>query len=62
MLMLASSSHLKTEKDNPATNPDIDLDLELKDSSNKLPDELVELDLESSDPEHIARRGSSYYY
>ena len=56
--MLASSSHLKTEGDNPSTDPDIDLDLELKDSSNKLPDELVELDLESSDPEHIARRGS----
>ncbi len=56
--MLASSSHLETEGDNPSTNPDIDLDLELKDVSNKLPDELVELDLESSDPEHIARRGS----
>ncbi len=56
--MLASSSHLETEGDNPSTNPDIDLDLELKDGSNKLPDELVELDLESSDPEHIARRGS----
>lgn len=57
--MLASSSHLETEGDNPSINPDIDPDLEAtKYGSNKLPDELVELDLEAADPESVARRGS----
>ena len=57
--MLASSSHLETEGTNPSTNPDINLDLSAKSAgSDKLPNELVELDLESSDPESLARRGS----
>ncbi|MGL5796000.1 MAG: RNA polymerase sigma factor SigC [Waterburya sp.] len=56
--MLASSSYVETEGDNSFT-PDINLDLEAHDdSSNKLPDELVELDLEAVDLETISRRGS----
>ncbi|MGL5076846.1 MAG: RNA polymerase sigma factor SigC [Waterburya sp.] len=56
--MLASSSYVETEGDNSFT-PDINLDLEAHDdSSNKLPDELVELDLEGVDLESISRRGS----
>lgn len=57
--MLASSSHLETEGANPSDNPNIDLDLKAKnDSSDKLPEELVELDLETADPDAVARRGS----
>ena len=56
--MLASSSHLDIEGANPSINPDINLDSEVKNDSSKLPDELVELDLESSDPDTVARRGS----
>jgi RNA polymerase nonessential primary-like sigma factor len=56
--MLASSSYVETERDNSFT-PDINLDLEAHDdSSDKLPDELVELDLEGVDLESISRRGS----
>ncbi|MGL5943621.1 MAG: RNA polymerase sigma factor SigC [Waterburya sp.] len=56
--MLASSSYVETEGDNSFA-PDINLDLEAHDdSSNKLPDELVELDLEGVDLESISRRGS----
>lgn len=57
--MLASSSHLETEGANPSDNPNIDLDLKAKnDSSDKFPEELVELDLETADPDAVARRGS----
>jgi len=57
--MLASSSHLETEGANPSDNPNIDLDLKAKhDGSDKLPEELVELDLEAADPDAVARRGS----
>jgi RNA polymerase nonessential primary-like sigma factor len=56
--MLASSSYVETEGDNSFT-PDINLDLEAHDDgSDKLPDELVELDLEGVDLENISRRGS----
>ena len=57
--MLASSSYVETEGDNSSPNPDINLDLEANnDGSDKLPEELVELDLDSVDPEHVSRRGS----
>ena len=57
--MLASSSHLETEGANPSNNPNIDLDLKAEnDGSDKLPEELVELDLETADPDAVARRGS----
>ena len=57
--MLASSSYVETEGDNSSPNPDINLDLEADNkSSDKLPEELVELDLESADPDHVSRRGS----
>jgi RNA polymerase nonessential primary-like sigma factor len=56
--MLASSSYVETEGDNSFT-PDINFDLEAHDhGSDKLPDELVELDLEGVDLESISRRGS----
>ena len=57
--MLASSSYVETEGDNSSPNPDLNLDLETNnDGSDKLPEELVELDLESADPDRIARRGT----
>ena len=57
--MLASSSHLETEADNSSTNPDLNLDLEAdKGNSDKLPEELIELDFESADADTISRRGS----
>ena len=57
--MLASSSYVETEGDNSSPNPDLDRDLEANnDSSDKLPEELVELDLDGIDPEHVSRRGS----
>jgi len=59
--MLANSSYTETEGHN--SSPDNDLNLEAgvnldKGSSGKLTEELVELDLESADPDTIARRGS----
>ena len=57
--MLASSSHVNTEGTNPSHSSEPNPDLEVKnDGSDKIPDELVEIDLESSDPDTIARRGS----
>lgn len=57
--MLASSSYVETEGDNSSPNPDVNLDLEANnDSSDKLPEELVELDLDGVDPDHVSRRGS----
>ena len=57
--MLASSSYVETEGDNSSPNPDLNPDLEANnDSSDKLPEELVELDLDGIDPEHVSRRGS----
>ena len=57
--MLASSSYVETEGDNSSPNPDTNLDLEANnDSSDKLPEELVELDLDGVDPDHVSRRGS----
>lgn len=59
--MLANSSYVETEGDNSSSIPDIDLDTEIKNnkaSSDKLTEELVELDLDSADPDTIARRGS----
>ena len=57
--MLANSSYVETEGDNSSPNTDANLDLEAnKDMSDKLPEELVELDLDSADPDTIARRGS----
>lgn len=57
--MLASSSYVETEGDNSSTNPDINLDLEAPNNvPDKLPEELVELDFEGIDTEHVSRRGS----
>lgn len=58
--MLANSSYVETEADNfsPETDIDLDSDANAKNSSDKLPEELVELDLDSADPDTIARRGS----
>lgn len=59
--MLANSSYVQTEGDNSSSNSDIDFAIEAsndKDGPNKLPDELVELDLDSADPDTIARRGN----
>ncbi|MEM7593688.1 MAG: RNA polymerase sigma factor SigC [Cyanobacteria bacterium P01_A01_bin.83] len=57
--MLANSSYVETEGDNSLSIPDINLDTEAnKESSDKLTEELVELDLDSADPDTIARRGS----
>ncbi len=58
--MLANSSYVETEGDNSSSNSDINLDLEItdKDSPDKLPEELIELDLDSADPDTIARRGN----
>ncbi|MEO0837175.1 MAG: RNA polymerase sigma factor, RpoD/SigA family, partial [Cyanobacteria bacterium J06642_3] len=57
--MLANSSYVETEGDNSLSIPDLNLDTEAnKDSSDKLTEELVELDLDSADPDTIARRGS----
>ena len=59
--MLANSSYTETEGNN--SSPDTEQNSETgvnmnKDSSDKLTEELVELDLESADPDTIARRGS----
>jgi len=58
--MLGNSSYVETEGDNSSSNSDINLDLEIndKDSPDKLPEELIELDLDSADPDTIARRGN----
>ena len=57
--MLASSSYVETEGDNSSINPDLNLDLEAhNDSSDKLTEELVELDLDTVDSENVSRRGS----
>ncbi|BAZ44823.1 RpoD subfamily RNA polymerase sigma 70 subunit [Chondrocystis sp. NIES-4102] len=56
--MLASSSYVETEGDD-SFSPDINLDLEADNHlSDKLPEELIELDLEGVDLENISRRGS----
>ena len=56
--MLASSSYVETE-DNSSANSDINLDLETnKNSSDKLAEELVEIDLDSIDSDSISRRAS----
>ena len=58
--MFANSSHVETKADNSSINPDIELDLENTDkiSSDKLPDELVEIDLDTADPDSVYRRAS----
>ncbi|MBE9044723.1 RNA polymerase sigma factor SigC [Pleurocapsales cyanobacterium LEGE 10410] len=57
--MLANSSYVETKGDNSSPNLDANLDLEInKDGSDKLPEELVELDLDSTDPDTISRRAS----
>ena len=53
--MLANSSYVEIEAD---ISPSADANLDLKKDSDKLPEELVELDLDSADPDTIARRGS----
>jgi len=59
--MLAKSSYTETEGNK--SSPDKGLNLEAggnldKENSEKLSEELVELDLETSDPDTLARRGS----
>ncbi|HEY9768417.1 MAG TPA: RNA polymerase sigma factor SigC [Coleofasciculaceae cyanobacterium] len=59
--MLANSSYVEIEGDNSSPDTDINLDSEAnydKDILDKLPEELVELDLDSADPDIISRRGS----
>ena len=56
--MLASSSHVETEGDNSSINPDLNLDPQAKNNSEKMPEELVEIDLETVDADTISRRGS----
>jgi len=56
--MLASSSHVETEGDNSSINPDLHLDPQAKNNSEKMPEELVEIDLETVDADTISRRGS----
>ncbi len=59
--MLANSSYVETEGDNSSPDTDINLDSEVNhdlDSVDKFPEELVELDLDSADPDTISRRGS----
>jgi len=59
--MLANSSYVETEGDNSSPNSDFNLDTEPnsdKDLPPKFPEELVELDLDSADPDTIARRGN----
>ena len=59
--MLANSSFTETEGHNssPDAEPNSEAGINLdKDSSDKLAEELVELDLETTDPDTIARRGS----
>jgi RNA polymerase nonessential primary-like sigma factor len=57
--MLANSLYVETEDDNYSSTTNINLDLEENnDGSDKLPEELVELDLDSADAESISRRGT----
>ena len=59
--MLANSSYTETEghKSSPDTDANAEAGVNLdKDNADKLTEELVELDLESADPDTIARRGS----
>jgi RNA polymerase nonessential primary-like sigma factor len=57
--MLANSLYVETEDDNYSSTTNINLDLEdNNDGSDKLPEELVELDLDSIDAESISRRGT----
>ncbi len=60
--MLANSSYVEIEADNSSSKnkKDVNLDLDKngKESLDKLSEELVELDLDSADPDTIARRGS----
>jgi RNA polymerase nonessential primary-like sigma factor len=58
--MLANSLYVETEavKSTPETNINLDSEADVKNNSDKLPEELVELDLDSTDPDVIARRGS----
>ncbi len=58
--MLANSSRVETEADNSSINLDTELDLENTDKtgSDKMSDELVEIDLDTTDPDAIYRRAS----
>ena len=58
--MLANSSRVETEADNSSINLDTELDLENTDKtgSDKLSDELVEIDLDTTDPDSVYRRAS----
>ena len=57
--MLASSSYVETEGNNPSANAHTNLNLEHPhDGSDKFPEELVELDLEGFDSDNVSRRGS----
>ena len=58
--MLANSLYVETEAVNssPETNINLDSEADAKNNSDNLPEELVELDLDSTDPDVIARRGS----
>ena len=57
--MLANTSYVETEANTtPKKDANLDLDTIDKDGSDKLSEELVELDLDSADPDTIARRGS----
>ena len=59
--MLANSSFTETEGNNSPADNELKLDAEInmdKDNPDKLSEELVELDLDSADPDTIARRGS----
>ncbi len=57
--MLANSLYVETEDDNYSSTTNVNLDLEENnDGSDKLPEELVELDLDSADAESISRRGT----
>ena len=53
--MPANSSYVETE---PKANTNLDSEADAKDGLDKLPEELVELDLDSADPDTIARRGN----
>jgi RNA polymerase nonessential primary-like sigma factor len=59
--MLANSSYAETDGNNTSPNTELNLDVEIdldKDGPDKFSEELVELDLDSADPDTIARRGS----
>lgn len=59
--MLAKPSYTETEENNSSLDIDLNLEADVnmdKESSEKLTEELVELDLETTDPDTIARRGS----